>query len=255
MDRSLANMLVADDATVLDALRAINAGGHGIAFVTNSGGGVVGTLTDGDLRRAIIGGASLDSRCLRKTVRRAFSFVTLRASRAEVLDTMRARGINQVPVLDRAGRLVGLHLLQDLIGARQRSNWAVIMAGGKGERLRPLTLRVPKPMILVAGRPILERLVLHLVGSGIRRIFISVNYLAHVIERHFGDGHGFGCQIEYLREAKPLGTGGPLSLLPARPRDPLVLLNGDLVTQADIGAMLEFHRQGRYAVTVGTRSH
>lgn len=251
---TVANIRVHADATLLEAMRAINIGGYAFACVIDTKKRVVGTLTDGDIRRALISGASLESRCLRKTMRHPFVFVGPHATRAEILDMMRARNIEHVPVLDRSGKLVGLHLLHDLIGGRQRPNWALIMAGGKGERLRPLTLTVPKPMVAVAGRPILERLVLHLVGSGIRRIFISVNYLSHVIEGHFKDGARFGCRIEYLREKAVMGTGGALSLLP-KPSDPVLMLNGDLLTQVDIGGMLDFHTAGDYAVTLGTRSH
>jgi NDP-sugar pyrophosphorylase family protein len=129
------------------------------------------------------------------------------------------------------------------------------MAGGRGTRLRPLTDDVPKPMLRVAGRPILERIVLHLVGHGIDRIFLSVNYLADVIEAHFGDGHGFGARIEYLRESQPLGTAGALGLLPAPPDRTLLLLNGDLVTSVDVGALLAFHEGGGYAATIGTRRY
>jgi NDP-sugar pyrophosphorylase family protein len=110
-------------------------------------------------------------------------------------------------------------------------------------------------MLLVAGRPILERLVLHLVGSGFRRIFISINYLGHVIEEYFGNGDKFGCRIEYLRELEPLGTGGSLALLPETPKDPVLVLNGDLVTQVKFGEMLEFHRGGSYAATLGVREY
>lgn len=255
MSATLKRATVSGGGTLLDAMKAINGGGHAIAFVTSNGGKVVGTLTDGDVRRAILAGASLSTRCLTKTMNKRFARATPVTPRVEVLDMMRARSINQVPVLDRQGRLVGLHLMHDLIGGTERPNWAVIMCGGKGERLRPLTLKVPKPMIPVAGRPILERLVLHLVGAGIRRIFLAVNYMAPVIERHFGDGTRFGCRIDYLREKKPLGTGGALSLLPSRPKEPLLTLNGDLVTQVDIARMLEFHEAGSYAVTIGTRSH
>jgi NDP-sugar pyrophosphorylase family protein len=168
---------------------------------------------------------------------------------------MRARMIAQIPILDEAGKLVGLHLLHEILGAVECANWAVIMAGGRGSRLRPLTDELPKPMIRVAGRPILERIVLHLVGYGIRRIFLSVNYLGHVIQEHFGDGSRFGCRIEYLREEQPLGTGGSLSLLPEAPRDPLLVMNADLVTEADVAAMLEFHRAGGQRATMGVRRY
>lgn len=253
--RDLSKLLVAKGASLLDAMKAINNGGHAIAFVVNDEGKVVGSLTDGDIRRAILGGATLESCCLSKVMNRSFAAVGASTPRADVLDMMRARSITQVPITDPAGRLMGLHLVHDLIGGGERPNWAVIMAGGKGERLRPLTLTVPKPMIPVAGRPILERLVLHLVGAGIRRVFLSVNYLSAVIERHFGDGAKFGCRIEYLREKRPRGTGGALALLPERPRHPLVTLNGDLVTQVDVARMIQFHESRKVAVTMGTRSH
>jgi NDP-sugar pyrophosphorylase family protein len=107
----------------------------------------------------------------------------------------------------------------------------------------------------VAGRPILERLVLQLLGFGIRRVFLSVNYLASVIEEHFGDGARHGCRIEYLREDRPLGTGGPLSLLPEVPRDPILVMNGDLVTQADLGSLLDSHARGGARATVGLRRY
>lgn len=198
-NRVLKRMQVPLKATLLQAMRAINSGGAAIAFAVNDRGKVLGTITDGDLRRAILNGATLQDCAVPAAMRKDFTFVSGRSGRVEVLDMMRARGISQVPILDRHGRLVGLHLLQDLIGAGPKPNWAVILAGGRGERLHPLTLHVPKPMIPVAGRPILERLVLQLVGVGIRRIFLSVNYLAEVIERHFRDGERFGCSIEYLR--------------------------------------------------------
>jgi NDP-sugar pyrophosphorylase family protein len=110
-------------------------------------------------------------------------------------------------------------------------------------------------MLAVAGRPILERVLLHLVGWGIRRIAISVNYLSHVIENHFGDGSAFGCEIRYLRERQALGTGGALSLLRPLPKLPVLVMNGDLVTQVSVGGLLAFHDAGRYAVTVGVRPY
>ena len=217
-------------------------------------GKLLGTLTDGDIRRALLGRATLDSEAL-AYVCREFTSTRVRTARAEVLDLMRARQIEQVPVVDAEGQLAGIHFLREMIGAVERPNWAVIMAGGRGERLRPLTDAIPKPMIRVAGKPILERLVLHLVGYGIRQVYISVNYLGDTIRRHFGDGSAFGCRIGYLQEDKPLGTGGSLSLLPRRPADPLLVMNGDLVTQADIGAMLEMHERGGYKITVGIQEY
>jgi NDP-sugar pyrophosphorylase family protein len=188
-------------------------------------------------------------------MQRNFVSVGPRAGRAEVIDLMQARFIQQIPVIDGDGRLAGLHLLRDVIGAPERANWAVIMAGGRGSRLAPLTDQVPKPMLRVAGRPILERIVLHLVGQGMRRIFLSINYLGHVIREHFGDGSRFGARIDYLAEDQPLGTGGALSLLPEPPKAPLLVMNGDIVTQADLGALLTFHESGTQVATVAVRKY
>jgi len=240
---------LAPEATLLEAMDVIEQGGIELAFVVDPKNRVIGTLSDGDVRRAILGGMPLGKKSSASQVmRRAFISVGPDVGRAEVLDTMRIRNISQIPVLDSRGIMVGLHLLHELIGAVPRPNRVVIMAGGQGVRLRPLTEHIPKPMLTVAGRPILERIVLHLVGYGIREISLSINYLGEVIERHFKDGSDFGCHISYIREKKPMGTGGSLSLLP--PSDDAVLvMNGDLVTQADIGRILDFHAAGDYVAT------
>lgn len=242
------------DRKIVDAMRALDRGGAEIALVVDESGRLQGTLTDGDVRRAILGGAALDSP-LAPHIHRNFTSVAPSSSRAEVLDLMQARTIGQIPVVDGDGVVVGLHLLREVVGVEERPNCAIIMAGGKGTRLRPITENIPKPMIRVAGRPILERLVLHLVGFGIRHIHLSINYLGHVVERHFGDGSRFGCRIEYLREERPLGTAGALSLLPEPPKDPLLVVNGDLVTTANTARMLDFHEAGKYAATMAVRDY
>jgi len=235
-------------------LQSLDDSALGIVLVEETSGRVVGTLTDGDVRRAFLKGATMTTP-LDDYIMRTFVSVGPAASRAEVLDLMQSRWLSQVPILDDSGRLIGLHTLHEILGAAPRPNWAVIMAGGRGERLRPLTDTVPKPMIHVAGRPILERIILHLVGAGIRQIFLAVNYKADVIEAHFGHGARFGCSIEYLREATPLGTGGALSLLPSVPSQPMLVLNGDLLTQFDVSSLLTFHSQGKYHATVGIHEY
>lgn len=237
-----------------DALIALERGSVEIALVVDGDGRLVGLLTDGDIRRALLAGASIDGP-LEPHMHTRFTAVGQNAGRAEVIDLMQARTIAQIPIVDGEGRLMGLHLLRDVIGSEPRPNWAVVMAGGRGTRLAPLTDHTPKPMLRVAGRPILERIVLHLVGHGIRRIFLSINYLSQVIESHFGDGSQFGAQIEYLREEQPLGTAGALTLLPAVPEAPVLVMNGDLVTQADVGALLDFHERGKQGISVAVRKY
>ncbi|MEW6719248.1 MAG: nucleotidyltransferase family protein [Thermodesulfobacteriota bacterium] len=240
--------------TIRDALRSLEKSGLEIVLVVDEGERLLGVLTDGDIRRALLSGGTLDSD-IRGTMQSGFTSVDPVMGRVEVLDLMRSRGISQIPILDAEGRLVGLHTMRGILGAVERPNWAIVMAGGRGERLRPLTDDLPKPMMKVAGRPILERIVLHLVGFGIRRVFLSVNYKREIIERHFGDGESLGCRIEYLREERPLGSGGALSLLPGRPADPLLVLNGDLLTHVNVENLLAFHGRGGFRATVAVHEY
>ena len=253
MSTRFEDCLVPVDGSIRDAMRALDKGAGRISLAVDADGRLAGVVTDGDIRRALLRGANLDDR-LEVALTRKYTAVGPGDDRAATLELMRARRLAAVPVVDADMRPVGLHLLHEFLDPVGRPNWAVIMAGGKGARLRPLTDTVPKPMLRVAGRPILERIVLHLVGFGITRIFVSVGYLGEVIEDHFGDGSGFGSRIEYLREDEPLGTAGALGLLPT-PTDAVVVMNGDLVTGADIGGLLDFHSAGGYAATIGIRRY
>src|SRR5512146_1905804 len=197
--QSLEDATVPISGSIRDAMIALEKGSLEVALMIDESGRLVGIMTDGDIRRALIRGSSVDDR-VADHMQRNFVSVGPRAGRAEVIDLMQARFIQQIPVVDGDGKLAGLHLLRDVIGAPERSNWAVIMAGGRGARLAPLTDLLPKPMLRVAGRPILERIVLHCVSQGVRRIFVAINYLGHVIRDHFGDGSRFGVRIEYLAE-------------------------------------------------------
>ncbi len=252
--RELAKFVIEDTRTIRAAMQAISDNWREVVLVADREGRVVGLVTDGDIRRGLLSGLTMESP-VRGVMTKDYVHVGMDADRAAVLDLMMARRIRHIPVLDRDRRLLGIHFLESLLGTADKPNAAVIMAGGEGRRLRPLTDRLPKPMVPVAGRPILERIVLHLVGYGVKRIHISVNYLAEMITGHFGDGSRFGCAIEYLREATPLGTGGPLSLLKERPGEPLIVMNGDLVTQVDVSRLLQFHARSRAAATLAARHH
>lgn len=240
-----------------DAVEAIERTSLTICLVIDDDGRLVGSLSDGDVRRAFLAGAALDSPvdawCGREpqTVREG-------TGRAEVLDLMRALGISQIPEVDAGGRVLRLHLLREIVGGGTRPNLAVILAGGRGTRLRTVTGDLPKPMVAVAGRPIIERLVLHLVGSGIADIVLAVGYRAEVIEQHFGDGSNFGCRIRYLREDEPRGTAGPLRGLLERgdvPSDPMIVLNGDLVTSFSVSGLLSSHRGSDARLTIAVTDY
>ncbi len=254
MEDRFKECLVLASQSLRTGMIAMGRSGAEISLVIDEEGRLVDTLSDGDVRRALLRGSDLDSP-LGPHIERHYVAVGPEAGRAEVLDLMQARNIRQIPALDESGRVVGLHLMHELIGQTVKPNWAVIMAGGQGARLRPITENIPKPMIRVAGRPILERIVLHLVGFGFQEIFLSVNYLGHVIEEHFGDGGQFGCRIHYLREDEPLGTGGTLALLPERPTHPVLVMNGDLVTQVKADKLLDYHNRGEFKATIGMRRY
>lgn len=259
MFERLQEVLLKPDATIREAMEVIDAGAVEIALVVDDDGRLVGTVSDGDIRRGLLRGAALTD-TVRPLVATSPTVVPPEAGRAHVLDLMRARSLGQVPVVDPDRKLLGLHVMRELLGTVQRDNWAVIMAGGRGTRLGPLTDDTPKPMLKVAGRPILERLVLHLVGSGIGRIYLSVNYLADQVIEHFGDGADHGCEIRYLREDPevPLGSGGSLGLLAAtgdQPTAPVLAMNGDLITDFAVGAMLERHAEAGAVATMAVKEY
>jgi len=256
MDDPLQLLKISPDDSLRHVLEAIDSNSCEIVVATDPAGRLVGVLSDGDVRRALLAGATLDTPA-QNFVQRSPHVVGPSVPRDEVLDLMQARSISQVPVVDEHGHFVGIHLMRELLGQVPRPNWAVILAGGRGTRLAPLTDHLPKPMVKVAGRPILERLVLHLVGCGIQDVMLSVNYLADAIHDHFGDGERFGCRIHYIHEDRPLGTAGPLALIDDEQAlaHPLLVLNGDLVTQFAVPELLEHHEFARADVSVAARAY
>jgi dTDP-glucose pyrophosphorylase/predicted transcriptional regulator len=254
LDKDLAKFIITSSESIRHAMECINNNWREVSLVSDNEQRIIGVITDGDIRRGLLHGLTMDSPATEVMAKTFFS-VGPDADRTTILDMMKSRSIRQVPVLDAQGKLIGIHFLEELIGTSVKPNVAVIMAGGKGIRLRPLTENCPKPMIPVAGRPILERVILHLVGFGIREIYLSINYLGNMIEQHFGHGSAFGCSIRYLREEKPLGTGGPLSLLPEQPNHPLIVMNGDQVTQVDIAKLLEFHDLKQVDATIAIKPY
>lgn len=244
------------DATVRDAIQAIESSRMSLAVVVYAGGGIEGTITDGDVRRALLAGHGLDDSV---TIALNREPVTAEASAtgAQLQALFATHRIEAIPLTDGAGRFVRLAHVSafrpDGEGSRPRADFAaaVIMAGGEGQRLRPITTSTPKPMIDIGGMPIIERMVRTLAHAGVPRVFIAINYQGHHIEDHFGDGAGFGVAIEYLREPEKLGTAGALSLLPERPSGPLLVVNGDILTASDYGKLLAHHRELNAAITVG----
>ena len=230
-------------ATIRDALEVVDRSGNLVCLLVDDENRLAGLLTDGDLRRAFLKGTSLDDAALDHATRTPH-FVAAGSPRALVLDLMQALRISAVPELADDRTLVGLHTLSDVVGSAPLPNVAVVMAGGRGTRLGDLTKDTPKPLMTVAGRSILEWIVLGLVGDGIREIYVSVNYLAEQIEEHLGDGSRLGCTVRYLREdpERPLGTAGSLTLLRDERPDlehAVLVMNGDLMVEFDASDLLD----------------
>ena len=249
-------LFIAEDATVREAMRAIDANAtYGIALVRTTEGRLAGVLTDGDLRRAMLVGLALDA-----PVSEALALQPVEeferpltthagASQSDLLELMTRYRVRQIPLVDEAGQVVEVALLQSLVEETRPALRAVIMAGGFGRRLGPLTEELPKPMLPVGDRPLLERIIEQLRDAGIHRVQLTTHYRAEAISAHFGDGDGFGVEIGYVNETEPLGTAGALGLL-ERTDEPVLVVNGDIVTGVDFGALLRFHEEHVADMTV-----
>ena len=252
--KSWRKAIVGTDATVSQAIAAIESGSIQVALVLDGSGSLVGIVTDGDIRRGLLRGMQLSGPATEVMNRSAVSAPATLA-REERLHLMRQRSIKQLPLLDGNGQLIGVETFDELIEAPHYPNPVLIMAGGLGERLGALTRERPKPMLNVGGRPLLETIIRNVVQQGFRNIFISVNYMAEMIVEHFGDGAALGATIQYVHEAERLGTAGALGLLPHPPELPVVVTNGDILTTINYGALLDFHNGSSAEATMAVREH
>jgi dTDP-glucose pyrophosphorylase len=244
-------LAIAPETSLLDGLKVIDAGGLQIALIVHDGR-LVGVVTDGDVRRALVRGLGTDC-AISEMMNRHPVFGTISEGPAAWRRKMRDRAIRHLPIVDEDRLLKRLVTEHGLVAPRE--NWVLLMAGGLGTRLRPITEQIPKPMIEVGGKPILESSIEALAHSGFSQFFLSVNYRADMIEDHFGDGRGLGVRIDYLREGRPLGTAGGLSLLPHPPDLPILVMNGDVLTGLEFGAFVDAHCDVNADMTVGVREH
>ena len=240
--------------TIKDAISTIDNGCVQIALVLDENERLIGTVTDGDIRRALLQGESIDTP-VEKIMFRRYHALTTTATEKEVLALMRSQRLRQIPTIDEQSRVVGLFVLEELIKPKKHTNPVVIMAGGKGKRLHPLTQHSPKPMLRVQGKPLLEIILGHCIDAGFQHFYLSVNHLKNQIQDYFGDGSHWQVRIDYLEEEKPLGTGGALSLLPQKPKEPLLVINGDVLTRLDYRQLLRFHDEQKAAATLCVREH
>lgn len=257
----VAAFTLTSDRSVGDAVACIDRSRRvGIALLVDAEGRLVNTLTDGDVRRGLLAGVRLRDpvdRLLAIKVKTPHPLPVTAPDGTDhgtLLEMMRSRAVRQIPLVTPEHRVVDVVTLAELLPEEPRALQALVMAGGLGTRLRPLTESMPKPMLPVGGRPLMELIIDQLRGIGVHKVNVATHYQADKIVEHFGDGSAFGVTIEYVREENPLGTGGALGLM-APPDDPVLVINGDILTDVDFRAMHGYHQDHRAAMTVAVRRY
>jgi len=251
---------VAPETTIRDAVKQMDRTAHGIVLVVDASRHLAGTITDGDVRRAMLAGLGIQESVERlldhKSSMPRHDPITapLGMSDADLLHLMNEKLLRHIPLLDETGRVVDIALLSDLAKEYEPQLQAVVMAGGFGARLRPLTEDMPKPMLPVGGRPLMERTIEKLKDAGVTRVNITTHFRPEKIVEHFGQGDGMGVDLNYVNEDQPLGTAGALGLLEEW-QEPLLVINGDILTTVDFRAMLDFHRNHESHLTVAVRHY
>lgn len=245
--------LLPAETTVRDAMERLGKSRSHILLVVDEKQRLLGTVTDGDIRRGLLSGMALET-SIAQVMNSSPVVAAPESPPSEQLIMLRKFSIMQLPIVDLANRVVALVGIDDLVTIPETlDNPVVIMAGGLGTRLRPMTEDTPKPLLPVGGRPILETIIEQLTGHGLTRIFLSVNYKSEMVRKHFGDGSNFGADIRYLEEEDSLGTAGPLSLIDDVGEAPFLVMNGDLLTKLNFKALLAYHRELESQVTVCVR--
>ena len=248
------DILLTKDSTIKEALSVIDKGAMRIAIVLDTNEKVVGTLSDGDIRRGLLNGLTLDS-SIESLYFKEPTLANVNDSKELIIQKALRKQIYQIPIVDDAGKLVKIEELSNLLKTNAKHNRVILMAGGLGTRLRPLTQDVPKPLLKVGNKPILETIIENFAKYGFVNITISVNYKADMIKEYFGDGSALGVNIDYIEETKRLGTAGALSLMQERPQEPFFVMNADLLTNVNFEHLLDFHLMERSVATMCVREY
>ena len=235
-------------------IKTLNSSTLKIALIKDGSNKLIGTITDGDIRRGLLMGLDLNSP-IDSIINKNPLVVTSEVHRKEISGLMVRRRIQQIPIVNSENEVVGMHLWDELENSSLHPNTFVVMAGGVGSRLYPHTKNCPKPLLPVGGKPILQHILERAKDEGFSNFVLSINYLGHMIEEYFGDGKKFGVTINYLREEVPLGTAGSLSLFDSPPESPIVVVNGDSITNVGYGNMLDFHLENDASATIAVKTH
>lgn len=251
---SYKNILLSGAATIRQALEIIDNGSMKIALVVDEKLKLLGTLSDGDVRRAILNGSEL-SDCIDKIYNQTPTTCGINDSKDKILQLAIAHKLYQIPVVDAEGKIIGIAEVDELLQPVQRRNKVVLMVGGLGARLSPLTDTTPKPMLHVGNKPILATIIENFAKHGYSDIILSVSYKSHVIEDYFGDGSALGVKISYVHEAKRMGTAGALSLMRDSLTEPFFVMNGDLLTNVNFEHLQDYHVSQNAEATMAVREY
>lgn len=247
-------ILKAND-TLNMAIKTIQKGGLRVALIVDDSGKLIGTITDGDIRRSLIKRIALDSAVSEVMNHNPTTALETDTSESIMLK-MREKDLLHVPILDNDGVLVGLEILQNLVHDKHYENPVLLMAGGFGKRLMPLTENTPKPLLNLGNYSILETILMQFVDFGFKNFYISIHFQGDKIKNFFGNGSRWGVKITYLNESSPLGTAGAIGLLPKNlPKLPLLMINGDVLTRVNFEHLLAFHKENNDIATVCVREH
>ncbi|NVK31267.1 MAG: CBS domain-containing protein [Gammaproteobacteria bacterium] len=248
------DVLLGSNASIEEAVRVIEKGSLRVALVVTEQGHLLGTVTDGDIRRALLKHIPLTNK-VEEIMHRKPKVADVDTPRETLRAMMEHEDLLSIPLLDN-GKLVGLETLQHILKRNRIENPVFLMAGGFGKRLSPLTDNCPKPLLKVGDKPILETILDGFIQSGFYRFYISTHYKSEMIRGYFGDGSKWGVEIEYVHEESPLGTGGALGLLPQDlPKLPLIMMNGDIMTKVDYAALLDYHNDNNCVATMCVREY
>ena len=248
------DIVVNESTIIMDVLKIIDKSSKQLAIVVDKNNKLLGTISDGDIRRAILKNVPLEN-TVENIYFRMPTVANINDSRESIINICTSKKIHQIPIVDNNGNLVGLEILDELISKQNKSNKVILMVGGLGTRLKPLTNTTPKPMLHVGGKPILETIISKFASYGFVNIVLCVNYKSNIIKDYFGDGSKFGVNIEYIFEEKRMGTAGALSLLLKNPDEPFFVMNGDLLTNVNFEHLLNFHLESNATATMCVREY
>lgn len=252
--KKIDNLKLNDNASIKEALEIIDKAAMQIALVIDEDDRLLGTITDGDIRRGFLKGLDLNS-SIESIIFKTPTIAKISDPKEEILKLALFKKLHQIPIVDNDGKIIGIQEIEELIKPKEKTNKVILMVGGLGTRLRPLTENTPKPMLKVGNKPILQTIVEKFAEYGYTNIVMCVNYKSHIIQDYFGNGNEFGVNIEYVLEEQRMGTAGALSLLKEKPKEPFFVMNGDLLTNVNFEHLHDFHTSNSSMGTMCVREY